>query len=44
MTDPKLSTNLSHSEEGHDGKVDPHLVLLPVGHLNVNVAVDRDEL
>lgn len=44
MANPKLSADLSHREEGHDGKVDPHLVLLSVGHLDGEVAVDRDEL
>ena len=44
MSDAKVSTDFSHCEEGHDGKVDPDLVAMMIGHLNVDVAMNRDKL
>lgn len=44
MPDPKLSAHLANSEKGHDGKVDPHLVAMVIGHLYIDVAMHGDKL
>lgn len=44
MADPKLPTDLPNSEKGHDGKVDPYLIPLMVGHLNVDIPMNGDKL
>ena len=44
VTDVQLLANLGHGEEGHDGKVDSHMVAVLVWELHGEVSVDRGEL
>ena len=44
MPDPHLAADLGHRQKRHDGKTDPHLVAVFVGHLDSNVAMYGDKL
>ena len=44
MPDPHLSADLGHREERHDGKTDPQLVAVFIGHLDRDVAMYGNKL
>ena len=44
MPDPHITADLCHREECHDGKTDPHLVAVFVGHLHCDVAMYGNKL